>query len=129
MGNASVKAYEHGHGHNHTHYNTRRHTKRFRRTRHHKHHRHHHRNNRGGALTPSNSVTRKIRHSRPGFNKSVSVGRTLLSGKAKEAYEKSKQHALAVKVNAAEGSKVFSGKRTPKKPVAKMAAFAEEDEE
>jgi hypothetical protein len=122
MGNVSVKAHGHmrsGHmrsGHNNKHM----HNKNIKRTRHHKYH-----NNNGGGLTPS-KTTRKVFKSRSGFNKSISVGRSFLSKKAKEAYVKSKQHDLVVKVNTAEGSRVFSGKRTPKKQIAKMDSFEEE---
>jgi len=122
MGNASVKAhgYGHGHGYKHIHNNTKRHNKRFRRTRHHKHH---HRNNRGGGLTP-NKVTRKARQLRPGFSKSMSLERSVVLGEARKAEAESKRLQSLQKVNA-EGSKRLS---KPKKPVAKMAAFAEEEE-
>ena len=116
MGNASVKA--HGHGHGHIHNNTKRHNKRFRRTR-------HHRYNRGGGLSPGKSVTRKARQSRPGFSKSMSLERSVVLGEARKAEAESKRLQSLQKVNA-EGSKRLS---KPKKPVAKMATFAEEEEE
>ena len=126
MGNASVKArgHGHGHGHKHIHNNTRRHNKRFRCTRHHKH-----RYNRGGGLNPNKSVTRKApRQPRPGFSKSPGLERSVVLGEARKAEAESKRLQSLKKVNAEEGSKVFS-KRTPKKPVAKMATFNEEEEE
>ena len=122
MGNASVKA--HGHKHGHIHNNTRRHNKRFnRRTRYHKH-----RYNRGGGLNPDKSGTRKVFKSRQGFTKSMGLERSVVLGEAHKAEAESKRLKSVKKVNAEEGSKVFS-KRASKKPVAKMAAFAEEDEE
>jgi hypothetical protein len=117
MGNASVKA--HGHGHGHIHNNTRRHNKRCKRTK--------HKHNRGGGLNPDKSITRKKFNSRPGFHKSPSLERSVVLGEARKADAESKRLQLLKKMNA-EGSRVLS-KRTPKKPVAKMAAFAEEDEE
>ena len=117
MGNASVKAHRHGQGHRHIHNNTKRHNKRFRRTR--------HRYNRGGGLSPGKSVTRKARQSRPGFSKSMSLERSVVLGEARKAEAESKRLQSLQKVNA-EGSKRLS---KPKKPVAKMATFAEEEEE
>jgi hypothetical protein len=119
MGNASVKAHGHKHGHGHIHNNTRRNNKRFRCTRHHKH-----RHNRGGGLSP-NKVTRKARQSRPGFSKSMSLERSVVLGEARKAEAESKRLQSLQKVNA-EGSKRLS---KPKKPVVKMATFAEEEEE
>jgi hypothetical protein len=123
MGNASVKAHRHGHRHtkHYTKHYNRRHNKRFnRRTR--------HRYNRGGGLNPDKSGTRKIYHSKPGFHKSPSLERSVVLGEARKAEAESKRLQSLKKVNAEEGSKVFS-KRASKKPVAKMAAFQEEDEE
>ena len=121
MGNASVKAHGHGHTKHYTKHHTRRHNKRFnRRTR--------HRYNRGGGLNPDKSGTRKKFNSRPGFHKSPSLERSVVLGEARKAEAESKRLQSLKKVNAEEGSKVFS-KRASKKPVAKMAAFQEEDEE